>query len=126
MEPTGDDLDIHYGPKELYLNQLLNPEETFHEIYSVKDICPGLLYLTQVTKLATYDANDLNTLPPLIGSLTNLRSLCLYKNSLSTLPSSFSQLTNLQKLNLSNNNFEILPPEILSLKSLKVLPPYIA
>jgi hypothetical protein len=63
--------------------------------------------------------NDLTSIPPEIGQLTNLQDLCLKNNELTYLPPEIGQLTNLQYLYLNNNELMFLPPEIRQLKKLK-------
>ncbi|MEA1863648.1 MAG: leucine-rich repeat domain-containing protein [Euryarchaeota archaeon] len=65
--------------------------------------------------------NQLTTLPPEIGKLTNLTWLNLHDNQLTTLPPEIGKLTNLTWLNLHDNQLTALPSEIAELKSLTVL-----
>ena len=58
-------------------------------------------------------SNQLTTLPPEIGELTNLRTLCLWGNKLTTLPPEICKLTNLTKINLIGNQLHI-PSKILA------------
>jgi internalin A len=63
----------------------------------------------------------LATLPPEIGSLTELRSLDLGNNQLATLPPEIGLLAALQTLELNDNQLATLPPEIGSLAALQRL-----
>ncbi|MCZ2126610.1 MAG: GTP-binding protein, partial [Anaerolineales bacterium] len=65
--------------------------------------------------------NQLASLPPEIGALTNLTRLKLHKNKLASLPPEIGALTNLMTLSLSVNQFASLPPEIGALKNLTAL-----
>nr|MDZ8040377.1 COR domain-containing protein [Nostoc sp. CreGUA01] len=61
--------------------------------------------------------NQLSSLPPEFGQLTNLQSLNLRYNQLSSLPREIRQLPNIKKLDLRRNPVPI-PPEILESKNL--------
>jgi len=81
----------------------------------------GSIY--QLYREMNLDLSDRNikTLPPEIGSLTNLQELYLYINRIETLPPEIGSLSNLQRLYLFNNQIKTLPPEIGSLSNLRVL-----
>ena len=64
---------------------------------------------------------ELTTLPPEIGLLTNLTSLDLGINQLTALPPEIWQLTNLTTLDLFGNQLTALPPEIGRLTNLTTL-----
>ncbi|MDJ0578847.1 COR domain-containing protein [Crocosphaera sp.] len=64
---------------------------------------------------------NLNSLPPEIGQLTNLTSLSLSNNQLTNLPSEICKLTNLTSLSLWNNQLTNLPSEICKLTNLTSL-----
>ena len=76
-----------------------------------------------VVELYSFEVDDteLRRLPNLIGNLTNLTWLGLYKNKLTTLPESFENLTNLTWLGLYKNEFTTLPDCIGKLTSLEEL-----
>jgi len=81
----------------------------------------GSIYqLFQETNLVLSN-RKLKTLPPEIGSLSNLRELWLYNNKIKTLPPEIGSLSNLERLYLDNNQIETLPPEIGSLSNLQRL-----
>lgn len=65
--------------------------------------------------------NQLVSLPPGLGRLTNLDSLYLSGNKLKDLPDGFAKLSNLKFLDLSWNKFESFPTEIISLGNLSYL-----
>jgi Leucine-rich repeat (LRR) protein len=56
--------------------------------------------------------NTLTTLPPEIGSLTNLAELFLQNNHLKELPASLGQLRQLRWLNISDNDLHKLPQSL--------------
>ncbi|WP_417909733.1 COR domain-containing protein [Candidatus Electronema sp. PJ] len=62
--------------------------------------------------------NQLRSLPPEIGHLTELTEINLWGNKLTTLPPEIYQLMNLTELDLSRNQFSNLPPEICQLTKL--------
>jgi len=81
----------------------------------------GSIYqLFQETKL-DLSSKNIKTLPPVIGSLSNLQELYLDNNKIETLPPEIGSLSNLQELYLENNKIETLPPEIGSLRNLQQL-----
>lgn len=65
--------------------------------------------------------NDIATLPPDIGQLTNLKSLHLYGNRLTELPTEIGNLIQLEQLQLIGNSLVTLPSEIGALRSLREL-----
>ena len=71
----------------------------------------------QVTQLDLKESG-LTTLPPEIGTLTNLKRLYLNGNKLESLPPEIGNLTNLNRLYLRDNKLESLPPEIGNLTNL--------
>jgi Leucine-rich repeat (LRR) protein len=85
--------------------------------------------LIQIIKQAAKDevtqldlsANQISSLPPEIGQLTNLQSLDISRNQISSLPPEIVQLTNLQTLYISFNQISSLPPEIVQLTNLQTL-----
>jgi hypothetical protein len=64
---------------------------------------------------------NLETLPPEIGYLVNLKSLNLSVNKLKHLPPEIGNLINLESLNLRENEFDKVPPQIESITQLKKL-----
>ena len=64
--------------------------------------------------LSTLDVsdNELTSLPPEIGNLTNLVLLYLDGNQLSDLPSELANLTSISELFLTDNNLSTLSPEL--------------
>lgn len=63
----------------------------------------------------------LQTLPPEIKKLRNLKVLEAQGNQFTTLPPELFELKNLKSLNLTNNKLEQIPPEIGKMRNLKVL-----
>lgn len=61
---------------------------------------------------------QLSSLPPQIGTLTNLAILDLSNNQLSSLPPEIAKLTELTNLDLNNNQLTCFPPEITNLTNL--------
>ena len=85
---------------------------------SVKDDRLGIV-LREMRKCAeigsirlSIDLNELTTLPPEIGKLTNLKELRLSDNQLIRLPPEIGILTKLESLSVNNNRLNELPPEI--------------
>ena len=73
------------------------------------------------SKSLSLDDNQLTSLPPEIGQLTQLTGLDLANNQLSSLPPEIGQLTQLTKLYLPGNQLTSLPPEIGQLTQLRWL-----
>ena len=65
--------------------------------------------------------NNLTSLPPEIGNLSNLKYLYLYINNLTSLPPEIGNLTNLEVLDFADNNLAYLPKEIGNLSHLEEL-----
>ena len=65
--------------------------------------------------------NQLTSLPPEIGQLTALRELTLQNNQLRTLPPEIGQMKAMTVLRLDNNQLSALPPEIGQMKALTAL-----
>jgi len=78
----------------------------------LRSLPPEIGKLTNLPEL-NLSFNQLNSLPPEIGKLTNLKKLFLSSNQLSTLPPEIRKLANLKKLDLRNNPMLPIPPEIL-------------
>ena len=76
-----------------------------------------------VVELYSFEVDDteLRRLPNLIGNLTNLTWLGLYKNEFTTLPDCIGKLTSLEELNLDHNQLTTLPESIGNLTNLKSL-----
>jgi Leucine-rich repeat (LRR) protein len=81
---------------------------------------PEIGLLTNLRTLYLND-NKFTSLPSVIGQLTNLRTLHLHDNKLTSLSSVIGQLTNLYGLYLHNNKLTSLPPEIGQLTNLHEL-----
>jgi len=104
-------------------SSLLGSKNDGVTVYSIEEL---LLYANDpslaplVTKVHL-GYNELATLPPEIGNLTNLEELWLNNNELTTLPHEIGNLKNLERLDLSENQLTTLPHEIGNLKNLKDL-----
>lgn len=81
---------------------------------------PEIGLLSNLTTLYLGD-NQLSSLPPEIGQLSNLTMLDLGGNQLSSLPPEIGQLSNLIELYLGSNQFSSLSPEISQLSNLTAL-----
>ncbi|UOB18384.1 leucine-rich repeat domain-containing protein [Abyssalbus ytuae] len=108
----------------IYLN---NPENTLNWDITSEDISDwtGVNEVDDqgnITSLTISDKN-LETIPPEIGQLTNLKSLSLSNNQLTFagMPTEIGKLESLESLDLSANQLENIPAEILQLKSLNYL-----
>lgn len=77
-------------------------------------------YQTQAEELRL-NTLQLSELPPEIGQLRHLKSLCVWGNQLTKLPVEIYQLTNLSKLNLGRNLLITLPDEIGHFKQMREL-----
>ncbi len=66
----------------------------------------------------TYFNQGMKSISPLIGCLTNLKSLGLSNNNLTKIPKEIGHLTNLKTLNLGGNKLKSLPKEIGNLTNL--------
>jgi leucine-rich repeat protein SHOC2 len=64
------------------------------------------------------DNNQLSSLPPDIGNLSNLQGLYLSNNRLNSLPSEIGNLNNLCVLDLRDNRFQNIPLELRLLKQM--------
>ncbi len=62
--------------------------------------------------------NQLTSIPPELGQLTDLEESDLSNNQLTSIPPELGQLTSLQILNLSNNQLTATPPELGQLTNL--------
>ncbi|GAG52682.1 unnamed protein product, partial [marine sediment metagenome] len=78
---------------------------------------PEIGNLTQLEYLFVTN-NKLTSLPPEIGGLVSLKELYLFDNQLSSLPPEIGNCTNLKHLNINRNNLTSLPPEIGNLQVL--------
>ena len=81
---------------------------------------PQIGELTDLQSLSLKN-NGLTHLPDEIGNLTNLRVLSLVKNQLAEIPECVCKLSNLEELFVSRNQIISLPAEIGNLKNLKTL-----
>ena len=79
-----------------------------------------LLNARQTHELRLWN-RSLESLPPEVGRLTNLRRLDLGGNRLTSLPPEVGRLTNLQELDLGGNRLTSLPPEVGRLTNLRRL-----
>ncbi len=82
----------------------------------LETIPPQIGFLTQLKKLYLYNCH-LTTLPTEICSLKTLNLLYLHDNQLSILPKEIGNLSNLTRLSLNNNQLSTLPHEISNLKA---------
>jgi Leucine rich repeat len=98
------------------------------------EISPSVLFLKyEQLKILLLNINQLSSLPPEFGKLTNLISVHLSGNQLRSLPAEFGKLTNLTSLDLTDNQLSSLPIEFgkltnltslgLSMNQLSSLPP---
>ena len=77
-----------------------------------------------LTHLITIDIRygvKINTLPPEIGDLINLRNLTIFDGNLTSLPPEIGNLVNLELLDLAHNDLTQIPAGIGSLTQLKML-----
>jgi GTPase SAR1 family protein len=81
---------------------------------------PEIGSLTNLTALDLFD-NQFTALPPEIGNLTNLTTLDLDGNQLTALPPEIGNLTNLTALSLDGNQLTVMPPEVGNLTGLTAL-----
>ncbi len=81
---------------------------------------PEIGRLTQLTWL-NLGGNRLTEVPAAITQLTQLTSLNLHRNQLTQVPAAIAQLTQLDELYLSGNKLTALPPEITRLTQLTSL-----
>jgi internalin A len=82
---------------------------------------PPEIGLISNVKRIYLDKNQLTTLPPEIGQLSNLEYLELHSNKITSLPAEIGNLTNLRTLDLRGNELESLPAEIGNLTNLETL-----
>jgi hypothetical protein len=83
-------------------------------------IPPEIGQLTNLTDLSL-DCNQLTSIPPEIGQLTNLTALLIHTNQLTSIPPEIGQLTNLTALRLDGNQLTSIPPVIGQLTNLTAL-----
>lgn len=86
-------------------------------VYIYRSMNEAMQYPEKVFRLYLI-RQKLDSVPPAIFQMTNLRELNLSKNNLEELPSEIGLLTNLEKLDVSNNKLVHLPKEIGSLQNL--------
>jgi len=86
----------------------------------IKTLPPEIGSLSNLRRLYL-SGNQIETLPPEIGLLSNLQALYLYNNQIETLPPEIGSLSNLEELYLNKNQIKTLPPEIGSLNNLLYL-----
>jgi Leucine-rich repeat (LRR) protein len=80
---------------------------------------PELGRLTECVRLSLYQ-NRLTTLPPEIGGMTALQELWLYSNQLTSVPPELGRLTGLKRLWLDRNRLAGVPAELAALTNLQV------
>jgi len=100
--------------------ELFAETELYLNDNEIKTLPPEIGLLTNLQRLYLHN-NKIVKLPPEIGSLSNLRELSLYNNQIKSLPPEIASLINLQRLYLDNNQIITLPPEIGSLINLQRL-----
>ena len=66
--------------------------------------------------------NKLETIPPEIGKLKNLKELIIFQNEIAFLPSEIGEVENLEYLDMWGNEIETLPDEIGNLVAFLVSP----
>ena len=78
-------------------------------------------FIGTLSKLVLLDCNDnwLSALPPELGRCEQLEELLLYKNSIKALPKELSELRSLKVLNIFNNKVTRLPAELGQLPALE-------
>ena len=64
---------------------------------------------------------SLTSIPPAVGSFSNLKILAIYNNGLTALPVPVSKLTSLTSLQIQGNPISSLLPTVSALKNLKEL-----
>ena len=78
------------------------------------------LYNLYQSKSLYLNDNQLTTIPPEFGQLTQLQILYLHHNQLTTIPPELGQLTQLQYLYLGDNQLTTIPIQILNYKNIKI------
>ncbi|XP_059157826.1 malignant fibrous histiocytoma-amplified sequence 1 homolog isoform X2 [Physella acuta] len=86
----------------------------------LQTIPPGIFKLRQL-RLLDLSHNLLTELTDSIGDLVGLKVLRLANNSLEVIPATLGNLSLLEELNLAKNRIKVLPREIKDLKALKIL-----
>lgn len=77
--------------------------------------------LLELKTLSFYEEEKIETLPPEIGKLRQLKELNVFSNNLTSLPPEIAQLNQLKALDVGGNNLSTLPPEIFNLRQLEEL-----
>jgi hypothetical protein len=86
---------------------------------ALKGLPTDISALSELVELNLADNNDLGSLPPSIGSLSNLQKLDVRYCGLTDLPPEFGNLKRLESLQMWGNGFVELPYCITELSSLK-------
>ncbi|MBO6536917.1 MAG: leucine-rich repeat domain-containing protein [Balneolaceae bacterium] len=119
MGAPRDNCELDFPDTFRKLAQIESLESLYLPYVKVK--IPSEISLLQNISTLTMVFNGLQSLPPEIGDLTNLKELYINYNELKDLPNELSKLKSLRSLSLGSNNLEAIPPEILNLKGLKSL-----
>ena len=89
---------------------------------SLKEIYSQIEYVARTNKPELFLVNNnLESLPPEIGQLAELKELSVGGNQLVSLPMEICQLANLTRLSIENNKLRSLPSGLAGLKSFKRL-----
>lgn len=111
-------ISLYYGDDVYWLFKM---EAFLYSTYKQINTLPPEIGLLTNLKHLYLNNNMITTLPSEIGLLTNLSSLALDHNQITKLPSEIGLLTDLTVLFLENNLITTLPPEMCSLNRLQTL-----
>jgi Leucine-rich repeat (LRR) protein len=115
IEDIDELLEYANDPNKAHLVTEVNLENN-----NLTSLPPEIGNLTNL-KWLHLNNNNLTSLPPEIGNLSNLKYLYLYINNLTSLPPEIGNLTNLEVLDFADNNLAYLPKEIGNLSHLEEL-----